>query len=540
MTRGVSVKKCGGAVFKICLIAVLVGLVIVPLLNMLTVLTAEDIRAVLTGARFLPAFGNTLWLTAAATAIVILLAYLLAWCTVRTDIRFKGLFNIILVLPMLIPSISHGMGLVILLGQNGLITRSFDLDISIYGPVGIIFGSVMYAFPVAFIMLSDVLRYEDRSVYQAADVLGIGKGRRFLHITLPYMRKPLLAAAFATFALIATDYGVPLMIGGRTKTLSLLMYEEVIGRLKFGRGCVYGLILLIPAVAAFICDLADRGRASTAFTRVQEGRKSSRTQNAFAYSVCSAVSLAALLPIIAFVLLAFAKNYPMDMTFTLDNIISTMSRRGGMDFLINSLIIAAATALAATLIGFAAAYLTARMKGGLSSALHLLVLTLMAIPGIVLGLSYVIFFSGSMVEGTLVILVMVNTAHFISSPYLMMYNTLGKMNVELEAVGRTLGVGRLRIIKDVFLPQVFGTVAEMFSYLFVNCMMTISAVSFLSTLGTRPISLMINQFEAQMQYESAAVVSLVILLVNIAVKTVIGIIKRMHTKGIFERKLLYK
>lgn len=526
MTQTVRRKARGGAVCKLCLVIILAGLVIVPLLHMFTVLTAEDVKAVFTSARFLPALGNTLWLTGVATAIVILLAYTLAWCTVRTDIRFKGLFNVILVLPMLIPSISHGMGLVILLGQNGLITRAFDLDISIYGPVGIIMGSVMYAFPVAFIMLADVLRYEDLSVYQAADVLGIGKGRRFLRITLPYMRKPLLAASFASFALIATDYGVPLMIGGRTKTLSLLMYEEVIGQLKFGRGCVYGLILLIPAVAAFFTDLADKSRASSSFVKRDEGRKSSRPRNAVAYSVCSAVSLAALLPIIAFVLLAFTENYPTDMTFTLDNIVSTMSRRGGWGFIVNSLIIAALTALVATVIGFVTAYLTARMRGGLSSALHLLVLTFMAIPGIVLGLSYVIAFSGSFIEGTLVILIMVNTAHFISSPYLMMYNTFGKMNAQLEAVGETLGVGRLRMIRDVFLPQSFGTIAEMFSYLFVNCMMTISAVSFLSTLGTRPISLMINQFEAQMQYESAAVVSLVILLVNVTVKAVIGIIKK--------------
>ena len=150
----------------------------------------------------------------------------------------------------------------------------------------------------------------------------------------------------------------------------------------------------------------------------------------------------------------------------------------------------------------------------------------MAIPGIVLGLSYVITFSDSFIEDTLVILIMVNTAHFIASPYLMMYNTFGKMNENLESVGDTLGISRVRMVRDVFLPQSFGTIAEMFSYLFVNCMMTISAVSFLYSTYTRPISMMINQFEAQMQYESAAVVSLAILLVNIVLKAVIGILKK--------------
>lgn len=531
MERTLKRKNTGSTVCKLVVAAVLVGLVIIPILQMFSVLTLDDIKDVLSSSKLSGALINSLWLTAVATLIVIVLAYALAWCVERTDIRFKGLFGVILVLPMLIPSISHGMGLIILFGRNGIITNLLGIDSGfIYGAAGIIAGSVMYAFPVAFIMLADVLRYEDRSVYQAADVLGIGRGRRFWRITLPYLRKPLISAAFSTFAMIITDYGVPLMIGGTTKTVSLLMYEEVIGQLKFGRGCVYGMILLIPAIAAFVIDLFNKDKASSAFVKRDGGRKSSKAQNAFAYVMCIAVSLAALLPIAAFAVLSFVKSYPNDMSFTLDNVIKTMSTRGGAGFLVNSLVIAAFAAVLGTLIGFVTAYLTARVKGRASGLLHLLALTFMAIPGIVLGLSYVITYSGTFMEGTLAILITVNTAHFVSSPYLMMYNTFGKMNENLEAVGETLGIGRLRMIKDVFLPQSFGTVLEMFSYLFVNCMMTISAVSFLSSASTKPISLMINQFEAQMQFESAAVVSLAILLVNIALKAVIALIKNKFCK----------
>ena len=100
------------------------------------------------------------------------------------------------------------------------------------------------------------------------------------------------------------------------------------------------------------------------------------------------------------------------------------------------------------------------------------------------------------------------------------------MNENLEAVGMTMGISRFRMLKDVFFPQNFGTVLEMFSYLFVNCMMTISAVSFLASRTNRPISLMINQFEAQMQFEYAAVVSLLILVVNILMKAIIAILKK--------------
>ena len=82
---------------------------------------------------------------------------------------------------------------------------------------------------------------------------------------------------------------------------------------------------------------------------------------------------------------------------------------------------------------------------------------------------------------TIVILIMVNLIHFISSPYLMIYNSLSKINENLESVAHTLKIDRGHMIKDVFLPQCKGTLMEMFSYFFVNSMITISAVSFLAT-----------------------------------------------------------
>ena len=195
------------------------------------------------------------------------------------------------------------------------------------------------------------------------------------------------------------------------------------------------------------------------------------------------------------------------------------------DYLLNSLTIALFVSVLGVAIAFVTAYMSARMKSKLSRFLHLSSITSAAIPGLVLGLSYVLVFKGSFIYGTAAILVMVNIVHFISSPYLMMYNSLSKLNENLEGVGQTLGVGRVRMIKDVFLPQCKGTLTEMFSYFFVNSMMTISAVSFLATTANKPVSLMINQFESQMQLECAAVVSLAILVVNLLVKALARLAK---------------
>jgi iron(III) transport system permease protein len=469
----------------------------------------------------------------AATVISVVIAYLLALATVRVDIRLKRLFSVIVTLPMLIPSISHGTGLMILFGSNGIVTNALGLSGSryIYGAPGIILGSVMYAFPVAFIMLADVLRYEDMSVYEAAKILGIPPMKTFARVSLPYLKKPLLTAAFSTFAMIVTDYGVPLRIGGQEQTLSTLMYNEVIGSGSdnLNRGAVYGLILLVPAILAFVIDLLGKDKGTQAFVKAEGNGSKSFWHRVLAYTVCGVMAVFALLPIAAFLLLSLVENYPNNMTVTWANY-AYILEGAGMTNLINSLVMSLFTATVGVAIGFFAAYFTARMKSPLSKVLNLLAISSMAIPGMVLGLSYLMTFSGGILAGTMVILVMVNTAHFLSSPYLMMYNSFGKMNENLEAVGSTLGIGRLRMLGRVFLPRNFGTLAEMFSYLFVNSMMTISAVAFLASDETKPISLLIKDLERSPKQGRVAVVSILILLVNVAIKIIVEGVKAIKLR----------
>ncbi|WP_370777364.1 ABC transporter permease subunit [Holdemania massiliensis] len=514
---------------KILLICFFTCLVILPLIRMLINISSESLNSVFSSENFGTLVENSLLATIISTLIVLVIAYLLAVCVERTTIRFKGLLNIILVFPMLIPSISHGMGLVVMFGNNGLLTRLLGLNGNIYGLQGIVVGSVMYAFPVAYLMIADVLKYQDCSPYQAAKVLGIPTWRQFTAITLPYLRKPLISVTLSVFTMIITDYGVPLMVGGKFKTLPVTLYQEVIGQLNFSKGSVYGLVLLIPAVIGFIFDVMNKDKGSNTYVIGEMMVKKNKLRDALAYIFCGAVCLFSVLPVIVFGILAFANKYPTDISLTLKNIEDALRLKAGT-YLINSIEIAVFVAVIGVLVAFITAYLTARMKTKVSKFLHLFAITSAAIPGVVLGLSYILVFKDSFIYGTLAILIMVNIIHFISSPYLMMYNSLSKMNENLESVGHTLGASRFRIISDVIIPESKYTLMEMFSYFFVNSMMTISAVSFLSTTANKPVALMINQFEAQMQLEAAAVVSLAILFVNLIIKGTVYLIKRKISK----------
>lgn len=508
--------------------------VIFPLFTLLVKLKDANLQKIFSNPLVGKGVVHSVLVSLTATLISVTLAFILAWCMSRTRAKLKPLFRVLLILPMLVPSISHGMGLVILFGSNGRITKLLGLSHGIYGFWGIVIGSVMYSFPVAYLMICDILQYENAAPYEAAAVLGIPKSRRLTAITLPYLRKPLLNVIFATFTMIVTDYGVPLMVGGTYKTLPVIMYDEVIGRLDFNQGAVFGTMLLVPAILAFFADMFCKNRANSIVTKPFIIQKKP-LRDTIATIIAALTSAAVLYPIISFVQLTFAQKYPIDMTFTMHNIESTVNK-GALEFLKNSVTIALAVSVLGTVIAFISAYLTSRLPSKSSRLLHLLSITSLAIPGMVLGLSYVLAFKKSFIYGSLAILILVNSVHFFSSPYLMFYNSMGKLSGDLEAVGATLGIGRLRMIRDVFIPTLRSTIIESFSYFFVNSMMTISAVAFLATAKTKPVSLMITQFEAQVLLEAAAFVSLAILAVNLILKGVIALIKKLTKRRVHKAR----
>jgi iron(III) transport system permease protein len=515
---------------KLLIIFFLLVTVIFPLITMLMYIPKINISSFISTPQFKRALYNSIATAGIGTTISILIAFIFALCITRSGMRRQEIFSVLATVPMLIPSISHGMGLLILFGINGIITRLFNLTGSIYGFWGIIFGSVLYSFPLAFLMIVDVFKYEDWAPNEAAEVLGIPRINRFIAVTFPYLSKPLISVIFATFSMIFTDYGVPLMIGGRCITLPVLMYQEVIGLLNFGKGSAIGIFLLLPAVIAFIFDILNKDKVDYAFITQKTTIKKNILRDVIATFYCSIICFLIILPVGVFIILTFIDKYPIDMHFSFRNIISTIDMGTGK-YLLNSIIIASVVAIIGTILSYFIAYFTSRTPGNLSRLLHLISITSLAIPGLVLGLSYVLFFSGSFIYSTMAILILVNIVHFFASPYLMAYNSLGKININLEDVGTTLGINRFFVIWNILIPQTWHTIMEMFAYFFVNSMITISAVSFLTNIHNKPVSLMINQFEATMQLESAAFVSLLILVCNIILKGIMFFCRKILIKA---------
>jgi iron(III) transport system permease protein len=191
-------------------------------------------------------------------------------------------------------------------------------------------------------------------------------------------------------------------------------------------------------------------------------------------------------------------------------------------YIINSLTLALTTAFCGTCFAYTLGYMSVRKKGRAGKIVDLLALSTIAIPGLVLGIGYIFLFKGSngFFYGTIAILVVVNIFHFLGSPYLLAKNCLSKINSEYEVIGETLGISKGKIIAKVLLPGSVSTLTEMFSYFFLNSMITISAVAFLCTYDNQPLSILITTYEKNSNYEMQSVISLIILAMNILARVI--------------------
>ena len=535
------IKKIIGAfrheTLRVIAIGCIILFAILPLITLAFNVTAKDWEKIAGNKGFQQAVVNSLIYTGAAAAITTGLALGAAYLLNTASIRRKNVFVVLLTLGMLVPTISVGLGLRILFGKNGFIDLLFGWEIEIRGFPGLIMGSVMTSFPATFLILYDALKYEDKGPYDAANIMGVSRASTFFHLTIPYLRIALISAFCACFTLVFSDYGMPMEIAGKVKTLPMYLYDQFMSSFQYGRGSIAGFVLLIPAVVSFGFDLIFRDQSVSEKQKrlIEAGKGYNRGTACVIILLC----LVLFLPQIAFISLSFTKAFPNDLGFTLDHIGNIFSNTHGVgltQYIANSLALALLTAVVGTCFAYLLGYFSVRKAGRMAKAVDLLALSTIAIPGLVLGIGYIFLFkdTNGTFYGTILILVVVNIFHFLGSPYLLAKNCLNKINSEYEVIGETLGISKGRIIRKVLIPSSVSTLVEVFSYFFLNSMITISAVAFLCTYDNQPLSILITTYEKNSNYEMQSVISLIILVLNVGARviftTITGVINRKDSR----------
>ena len=511
----------------VVIIALLAVAVVFPLYSLLSMslqdmdgeyVGLENFRIYFDTPALFASITNSLSVAISATLIVLGIAFVYAYALTRTRMPLRWFFRGVALIPILAPSLLAAISLIYWFGNQGVL-KSWLGGGSIYGPVGIIIGSCFWVFPHALMILLTALSTADARLYEAAEALRTPKWRVFWTVTLPGAKYGILSAGFVVFTLVITDFGVPKVIGGRYNVLATDVYKQVVGQQNFEMGAVVSLVLLLPALIAFIADRwVQRKQVALLSARaVPYQPKSEPLRDGLLFIFCTivAVSLLAMIAMAAYA--SFVTFWPYNLTLSLKNYNFDVMDGGGWEAYFNSIRMAIYCAIFGTGLIFVGGYLVEKARGvsWLRTLLHLAAMLPLAVPGLVLGIAYIFFFNHpdnplGFLYGTMGILVICTIVHFYTVSHLTCLTALKQLDPEFEAVSLSLKTPVWRTVGKVTLPVCLPALLDVGSYLFLNAMTTVSAVVFLYSPETMLASVAVLNMDDAGDIAPAAAMAMMI------------------------------
>ena len=312
---------------------------------------------------------------------------------------------------------------------------------------------------------------------------------------------------------------------------------------NFHNGAVVAVIMLIPSIVSILL-LKFLERYNIRYTKISAIElKESRIRDGLC-SLGSAIILICVFAVFAVIfIMPFIQEWPYQAVFTLDHFRDVFHDNMLTAVYKNSLFVAFMTAVFGTLLAYSCALASARssLKGSAKQVVESTALITNTIPGMVIGIAYMLVFSGTSLQNTFLLIIICNKIHYFSTPYLMIKNALLKLNTSWEATAKLLGDSWVKTLVRIITPNMSSTLLEVFGYYFVNAMVTVSAVIFIAGARTMVITTKIKELQYFMKFNEIFVLSILILLTNLCMKGVLVLLsdrKKAERKIKKERKIM--
>ncbi len=447
---------------------------------------------------------NTLWLALITATGTTLLGTLMALWAVRGGTRLAKPLNVLAMLPMITPPFVVGLGLILLFGRAGLFNQALEWAWGIaptrwfYGVLGIWLAQMFAFTPIAFMIMRGVVQGVSPSMEEAAQTLRASRMQTFWTVTLPLLKPGLANAFLVGFIESMADFGNPIIVGGQFAVLSTEIFFAIVGAaLDPGMAAALALVLTGFALAVFFAQR--RVLAGSSFTTVS-GKGDAGVSMPLptpVLRVCRSVAGPWLLFTLVVYVFAFAggfvQTWGRDFTFTLAHFKTAFDVQQGTQgwvfagtawkSLFTTLTLSAMAAPMCAGVGLLMAWLLARTEFRGKSAFEFSALLTFAIPGTVLGVSYILAFNVPPVELTGTGLVIVLCFVFRNLPVGVRAGTAAfkQLDRSLDEASQMLRASTLTTLRRVVLPLLKPALVTALVYSFVRSMTTVSAVIFLVT-----------------------------------------------------------
>lgn len=444
---------------------------------------------------------RTLWLAIMTGLGSTLLGLAFALVATRTRFPYKKGLRLLTILPIITPPFVIGLALTLLFGRAGVITQGLSELFGIepgrwlYGLTGIWIAQVLSFTPIAFLVLIGVVEGVSPSMEEASTTLRADRWRTFRRVSLPLMKPGLANAFLIGFIESMADFGNPLVLGGSHGVLSTEIFFAVVGSQNDpSRAAVLAMVLLVFTLSAF---LAQRFWLSGKNFATVTGKGDSGAHIALPRGLSIGVH-AIVIPWGLFTLVVygmilvggFVKTWGLDNSLTLDHYAKafSISFDGGIAWtgvawnsFWTTMEIALISAPLTAIVGLLTAYIIVRQKFAGKNVFEFALMMSFAIPGTVIGVSYIMAFNLPPLEMTGSALILIACFVFRNMPVGVRGGiaAMSQLDKSLDEASLTLRAGSFRTIRKVILPLLRPAITAALVYSFVRAITSISAVIFL-------------------------------------------------------------
>ncbi|WP_055665667.1 ABC transporter permease [Desnuesiella massiliensis] len=428
---------------------------------------------------------NTLVLGAVVGGLSTIIGFVFAYADSYIRSHFKRLFKVVSILPIISPPFVLALSAIMLFGQYGLITRRLlgITDYNIYGFKGLVIVQTMTFFPVAYLLLTGLLKRIDPSLEEAARNMGASRWKTFKTVTLPLMAPGLANAFLLTFIETVADFSNPMVIGGNFSTLATQIYLQAIGNYDMQGGAAVAVILLSISILLFVLEKYWIEKKSY----ITVTGKASRERDLITEKhIVWPIDIACLL-ITVFVLAFYAliplgglfKVMGVDYSLTLNHFKYVFSL--GTKALKDTTYLAAIATPITGIYGMIIAFLIVRKKFFGKGFIEFTSLLAMAVPGTVIGIGYVTAYNTKplVLTGTATIIILSFVMRSVPVGVRSGVASLQQIDPAIEEAAADLGANTTKVFTSVTLPLIKSAFFSGLVYTFVRSMTAVSAVIFL-------------------------------------------------------------
>ncbi len=445
---------------------------------------------------------NSVFLAILTGVSTTLLGLAFALIVTRTGFRYKKSLRLLTILPIVTPPFVIGLALILLFGRSGIVTQFFSDLLGLeagrwlYGLPGIWLAQLLAFTPIAFLVLIGVVEGISPSMEEASQTLRGSRWQTFRHVSLPLMRPGLANAFLIGFIESMADFGNPMVLGGNYDVLSTEIFFAIVGAQNDqSRAAVLAIVLLFFTLSAFFIQRMWLGKKSytTVSGKAESGAAMPVDKRLKWLSYGTALPWA-LFTIVIYAMVmfgGFVSNWGYDHSFTLQHYSDAFALSWGefglvwegqaWDSLWTTLSISAIAAPLTAAVGLLTAYLLVRQNFAGKDLFEFGTMLSFAIPGTVIGVSYILAFNVPPLEltGTGVILVICFMFRNMPVGVRGGIAAMSQLDKSLDEASLTLGANSFTTLRKVILPLLRPAMIAALVYSFVRAITSVSAVIFL-------------------------------------------------------------